>query len=239
MSTNTFDPRERRSFLSRIAASAAIIGGTVLRSQPAAAQSTSAASGVAGWRPARHAQDDWFDQIPGSHRFIIDTTSPLGLGSALLYANNFFVANQQGYGLGNADAAVVVVLRHNSTGFAFSDAMWAKYSTAIGEAAGNFDDPKTKTKPTVNVYNSGNYFGALPNGGVTIDALTGRGVHFAVCQMATRRFAGVIAAAHKLDTEAVYKELTSNLVRNSHMVAAGIVAVNRAQERGYAFANAG
>ena len=40
-------------------------------------------------------------------------------------------------------------------------------------------------------------------------------------------------------SEAVYKELTSNLIRNSHMVAAGIVAVNRAQERGYTFANAG
>jgi intracellular sulfur oxidation DsrE/DsrF family protein len=235
MSTNTFDPRERRSFLSRLAAGAAIIGGTVFRSQPAVAQSTSAAP----WRPARHAQDDWFDQIPGSHRFIIDTTSPSGLGSALLYSNNFFVANQQGYGLGNGDAAVVIVLRHNSTAFAFSDAMWAKYSNAIGEAAGNFDDPKSKTRPTVNVYNSGNYLGALPNNGVTIDALTGRGVQFAVCQMATRRFAGAIAAAHKLDTEAVYKELTSNLVRNSHMVTAGIVAVNRAQERGYAFANAG
>jgi intracellular sulfur oxidation DsrE/DsrF family protein len=235
MATNPSGLRERRSFLSKLTVGAAIVGGTVFRSQSAAAQSTSAAP----WRPARHTQDDWFDQIPGSHRFIIDTTSPSGLGSALLYANNFFVANQQGYGLGNADAAVVIVLRHNSTGFAFSDAMWAKYSTAMGEAAGNFDDPKTKTKPTVNVYNSGNYLGTLPNGGVTIDALAGRGVHFAVCQMATRRFAGAIAAAHKLDVEAVYKELTSNLVRNSHMVPAGIVAVNRAQERGYAFANGG
>ncbi len=235
MATNPSGLRERRSFLSRLAAGAAIVGGTVFESQSAAAQSTSAAS----WRPARHAQDDWFDQIPGSHRFIIDTISPSGLGSALLFANNFFVANQQGYGLGNADAAVVIVLRHNSTGFAFSDAMWAKYSTAIGEAAGNFDDPKTKTKPTLNVYNSGSYLGALPNGGVTLDALIGRGVHFAVCQMATRRFAGAIATAYKLDAEAVYKELTSNLIRNSHMVAAGIVAVNRAQERGYAFANAG
>ena len=43
----------------------------------------------------------------------------------------------------------------------------------------------------------------------------------------------------ELDVEAVYKELASNLIRNSHFVAAGIVAVNRAQERGYAFANAG
>ena len=235
MATNTSGLRERRSFLSRLAAGAAILGGTVFRSQPASAQSTSAAS----WRPARHAQDDWLDQIPGSHRFIIDTTSPEGLGSSLLFANNFFVANQAGYGLGNADAAVVIVMRHNSTAFAYTDAMWAKYGTAIGTAAGGFDDPKTKTRPNINVFNSGSYLGALPNNGVTIDALIGRGVHFAVCQMATRRFAGAIAAANKLEAEAVYKELTSNLVRNSHLVPAGIVAVNRAQERGYAFANAG
>jgi intracellular sulfur oxidation DsrE/DsrF family protein len=227
--------RERRSFLSRVVAGAAIIGGTVFRSESAAAQSSTPAP----WRPVRHAQDDWLDQVPGGHRFIIDSTTASGLGSALLFANNFFVANQQGYGLGNADAAVVIVLRHNSTGFAFTDAMWAKYGAAMGEAAGNFDDPKTKTKPTINVYNSGAYLGALPNGGVTFDTLVGRGVHFAVCQMASRRFAGVIANAHKVDVEAVYKELTSNLIRNSHMVPAGIVAVNRAQERGYAFANAG
>ncbi len=139
MATNTSGLRERRSFLSRLAAGAAIVGGAVFKSQPAAAQSTSAAS----WRPARHAQDDWLDQIPGSHRFIIDTISPAGLGSALLFANNFFVANQNGYGLGNADAAVVIVMRHNSTPFAYTDAMWAKYGAGIGDGSG-FDDPKTK-----------------------------------------------------------------------------------------------
>jgi intracellular sulfur oxidation DsrE/DsrF family protein len=235
MSTTTSGFRERRSFLSRLAAGAAVGVGTVFGSRPAAAQSTSATP----WRPARHAQDDWLDQIPGSHRFILDSTSPLGLGNSLIFSNNFFVASQNGYGLGNPDAAVVIVLRHNSTPFAYTDAIWAKYGTAIGEAAGGFDDPKTKTRPTTNVYNSGGYGSALPNNGVTLEALIGRGVHFAVCQMATRRFAGAIAAAHKLDTEAVYKELASNLIRNSHLVSAGIVAVNRAQERGYAFANAG
>jgi len=235
MSTNTTGLRERRTFLSRLAAGAAIVGGTVFRSQPAAAQS----AGAAPWRPARHAQDDWLDQIPGSHRFIIDTTSPEGLGSSLLFANNFFIASQAGYGLGNPDTAIVIVMRHNSTAFAYTDAMWAKYGMAIGTAAGGFDDPKTKTRPNVNVFNSGSYLAALPNNGVTIDALIGRGVHFAVCQMATRRFAGAIAAAQKLEVEAVYKELASNLVRNSHLVSAGIVAVNRAQERGYALAVAG
>jgi intracellular sulfur oxidation DsrE/DsrF family protein len=227
--------QERRSFFSRLAAGAAALGGTLLAGESARAQT----GGTSTWKPGRHAQDDWLDQIPGSHRFVFDTTSPLGLGSALLFANNFFIANQNGYGLGNADAAVVIVVRHNSTSFAYTDAMWAKYSKPIGDASGGFDDPKTKARPVLNVYNSNSYGGALPNNGVTIETLTARGVHFAVCDMATRRFAGAIASATGGNVEAIYKELTSNLVRNSHMVSAGIVAVNRAQERGYSFANAG
>jgi intracellular sulfur oxidation DsrE/DsrF family protein len=234
MSTDTFEARERRTFLSRLAAGAALIGSTVFRSEPAAAQS----NGAPSWRATRHAQDDWLDQIAGGHRFIFDSTSPEGLGNVVLFANNFFIANQNGYGIGNSDAAVVIVMRHNSTPFAYTDAMWAKYSTAIGDASG-FNDPKTKARPAVNVYTSSDYLGVLPNNGVTLDALIKRGVHFAVCQMATRRFAGAIASAKKLDVDAVYKELTSNLIGNAHMVPAGIVAVNRAQERGYAIAIGG
>src|SRR5262245_48759280 len=224
---------ERRSFLSRLVAGAAAFG---LLSKP---QSAYAQSPAPAWRPSRHAQDDWLDQIPGSHRFVIDSTTALGFGSGLLFANNFFVANQQGYGLGNADAAVVIVARHFSTGFAYTDAMWRKYGNPMGEAAGGFDDPKTKMRPSANVYNSATHMTALPNNGVTLDSLIARGVHFAVCDMATHRFARTIAAAVKGNEDEIYKELASNLIRNAHLVTAGIVAVNRAQERGYTFATAG
>jgi hypothetical protein len=64
-------------------------------------------------------------------------------------------------------------------------------------------------------------------------------VHFAVCQIATRRLAGVIATATGATPDAVYDELTGHMVPNSHMAAAGIVALSRAQERGYTFADAG
>src|SRR5215475_5051177 len=107
---------ERRSFLSRLAAGAAAFSGVALSGQSADAQSASTA-----FLPARHSQDDWLDSLPGSHRFVLDTTSPLGFGSALIFTNNFFVANKNGYGLGFADAAVVIVARHNSTPFAYSD----------------------------------------------------------------------------------------------------------------------
>jgi intracellular sulfur oxidation DsrE/DsrF family protein len=227
-------PVARRSFLSRFGAGMTMLGAATAAGDPAEAQS----AGSGTWQPGRHAQDDWLDQVPGRHRFVFDTTSPAGFGAALLYANNFFLANQAGYGLGNADAAVVIVARHNSTQFAYADAIWAKYGTPIARGA-DFEDPKTKERPVINVYNAPGYGALLPSGGTTLDALVKRGVHFAVCQMATRRIAGVIAAAAGGTADAVFDELAANLIPNAHMVPAGIVALNRAQERGYTFAHGG
>ena len=234
MSDNATSPVARRSFLARLGAGMTVFGATL-----AAGESIAAAQGTAagGWQPSRHAQDDWLDQVPGKHRFVFDTTSPAAFGAALLYANNFFVANQSGYGLGNPDAAVVIVARHNSTPFAYTDAIWAKYGTTLAQHTG-FDDPKTKQRPTLNVYNAAGY-DMLPSLGTTVDTLVKRGVQFAVCQMATQFFAGSIAQASGGNADTVYKELVANLIPNAHVVAAGIVAVNRAQERGYTFAAGG
>jgi intracellular sulfur oxidation DsrE/DsrF family protein len=207
--------------------------GTTLMARPAGAQSAPVA-----FQPARHPQDDWLDEIPGKHRFVFDTTSPAGAGAALLYANNYLLANQNAYGLGTGDNAIVIVVRHNSTPFAYNDALWGKYGSVLAERS-EIEDPKTKQRPTVNLYNAAGYGVSLPNMGTTVDSLIKRGVHFAVCQMATRRLAGAVAQATGSTADAIYKEITSNLVANAHMVAAGIVTVNRAQERGYTFANVG
>jgi intracellular sulfur oxidation DsrE/DsrF family protein len=66
-----------------------------------------------------------------------------------------------------------------------------------------------------------------------MNALATRGVHFAVCQMATEAIAAQIAAGTGADAGNIAKELGANLVSNGHLVPAGIVAVNRVQERGY------
>jgi len=79
----------------------------------------------------------------------------------------------------------------------------------------------------------------MTNNGVTASAVTGRGAHFAICGMATNRIAGVIASAVKATPPEIYKELAANLLPNGHIVAAGVVAVNRAQERGYTMLSAG
>jgi intracellular sulfur oxidation DsrE/DsrF family protein len=222
----------RRSFLTRVGLALGLVGGAAGQ---AAAQT---GASPAGWQPRRHSQDDWMDQVPGAHRIVFDTTSPGGLANAMLFGNNFFVGNQNGYGLGNGDLACVIVMRHNSTAFAYSDEMWAKYGNPLTQR-NNFDDPKTKQRPTINVFNSTAYGTLLANGNTTLDALAKRGVHFAVCQMATRRLSATIAEATGGNADAVYNELAAHLVPNSHIVPAGIVALSRAQERGYTMANGG
>ena len=210
----------RRSFLARFGAAAAAIG---LGASPTRAQTPSAEG---RWQPARDAKDDWFDQIPGKHRLFFDTLTAPGASEALGFADNYFTASKSGYALEAIDLAVVICLRHMATPFAFGDPLWAKYGAALGESI-KFNDPKTGLPPVVNVYRA------------RLEGLVKRGVHFAVCDMASHRFAGAIARKVDGNADAIYNEMAGNLLGNGHFVAAGIIAVNRAQERGYSVSYAG
>jgi intracellular sulfur oxidation DsrE/DsrF family protein len=234
MSKEAASSLERRSFLGRLNAGAAALAA-MFGHGVANAQVRPAATGR--WEPLRHEKDDWLEQLPGKHRLVFDTTNPEGIGLALLFTNNFMRVNRSDYGLQNSDLAVVIVVRHRSAPFGYNDAMWAKYSAAIA-AHVHYEDPKSKAAPKVNVYNSGDYGDLAPNRGTTFEALAKQGVQFAVCANATRAVAGAITRSVGGNTDAVFTELTANLVPNGRMVPAGIVAVNRAQERGYSLVSA-
>ena len=218
---------DRRSFLTRLGAGVTV-AGTAFGS---GASLATAKSGPGNFSPARHAQDDWMDKIPGKHRLVFDTTTPAGFGAALAYANNYLTASKDGYGLNDPDHAVIIIARHFSTPYAYNEAMWAKYGKTLPPMV-TLDDPKTKQRATINLFAVSGY-NDLPNLGTTIPDVVKRGIHFAVCQMATTFFSGMLAQATGSTQPAVYQEITSNLVTNAHMVAAGIVAVNRAQEHGF------
>jgi intracellular sulfur oxidation DsrE/DsrF family protein len=200
-------------------AAAAALG---LTSSPADAQPASDAR----WQPGREPKDDWFDRMPGRHRLFFDATSPKGAQEAGAFASNFYTANKKDYDLSDADLAVVICLRHHATPFAYTDAVWAKYGAAVADSI-KLTDPKFGQPPAANAYRS------------SFDALIKRGVHFAVCNMATHRIAGVIARKTDSKEEDIYTELVANAIPNCHFVPAGIVAVNRAQERGYSIAYVG
>ncbi len=210
----------RRSFLSQLGVVAAAfeLGG------PAAQAQSGPSKGP--WQPGRHTQDDWFDRLPGTHRMFFDTVMPPGVAQAISFANNYFIASKKGYDLESGDLAVVICLRHLSTAFALTDGVWAKYAAPLAELL-KFDDPKTGQPATVNLR------------AAALDALIKRGVHFAVCDMSLQVFADVLARKTSAKADDIYNEMVANTIGNSHLVAAGIVAVNRAQERGYSIAYVG
>jgi hypothetical protein len=220
----TRNARDRRAMIAGLGtAVAAVAIGTPKASAQAASK----------FQAARHAQDAWLDALPGKHRSFIDAATVVGAGQALLYANNLYEANKNGYQLTDKDVAVVICYRHYATAFAFNDAIWAKYGGVMSMAL-EFTDPKTKAAPTTNLYKSSDAYGmALQNFGNTIDGVTKRGTQFAVCDLATHFFAGAIAMATGGMPDAVYAELKGNLIPNSHLMAAGVLAVNRAQEHDY------
>lgn len=225
------DHTTRRQFVVQTATALAVVG---CAAAPVAAQVSAAKQ----FRPAHHAQDDWLDSIPGKHRTFIDATTPKGAGEAILFANNLYVANKAGYGLNDPDLAIVICMRHFATPFAFNDAFWAKYGKLTGEML-KFNDPKTNQPPTLNVFRSADYGMTLPNLGTPLTDVLTKGTHLAICDMATHFFAGEAAKAMGGSEEAIYKEFVAAAPPNSHFVAAGVVGVNRAQERGYSLIYAG
>ena len=224
--------RVRRSMLSAIGAALAAFS---LRPPAAQAQSSSTTK---RFEPARHPEDDWMDTVAGKHRTVIDCAALEAAGMGVFNANNIFTANRTGYQLADSDVAVIVVLRHQATTFAYNDAIWAKYGAVLA-TLGKVTDPRTNQPPTVNPLDSRDFGPAMTNNGVTASSLASRGAHFGICNMATNRIAGVIAAAVKAEQPEIYKELAANLLPNGHLVPAGVVAVNRAQERGYTMLSAG
>jgi intracellular sulfur oxidation DsrE/DsrF family protein len=208
---------KRRSFLTRLNAGAAGLAALALGG--AAKAQVKAAAG-ARWEPARHEKDDWLESPSAKHRMVFDTTTSDGFNQALLFGSNFMAVNRSEYGLSNSDLSVVVVVRYRSVAFGYNDAIWAKYGAPIA-ARSKLERSADKPAPNNNVYLS------------RWDELSKQGVQLAVCSVATRNMAGEIAQATGGNAEKINSELIANLLSNARMVPAGIVAVNRAQERGY------
>jgi intracellular sulfur oxidation DsrE/DsrF family protein len=206
----------RRTFLSYVGGAGAFFAPV----QPAAS-SQKPRSG-----PARHAQDDWLDQAPEAHRAIFDTWMADRFGEAVAFAGNWARINKEQYGLTDADLALVIVARHGSAPFAFNEAIWAKYGK-IFAANMSANDKVAHPNPVTNVHAE-----RLAN-------LAKQGMRLAVCNLTTRTYTRMIGKETGTDPEAVYTELTANPVAPATFVPAGIVAVTRAQERGYALVSIG
>jgi len=212
---------------------ALVTGAAVLGAGIAAALPGQGRAQPAGWRPTRHALDDWMD-LPGAHRLVFDSTMPAAAADALAFAGTYYRTNQESYGLGPASLAVVFIFRHQATVFAYNDAMWAKYGEHLGQMM-RLVDPATGKAPVRNLYDVKDPEGLR----ATLSDMRAKGAHFAACGAATQFISQGLAKASGTKAEAIRAELAANLIPNAHLVASGIVAVNRTQERGFALAYTG
>lgn len=212
---------------------ALMTGAAVLGAGIAAALPGQGRAQTGAWRPARHPQDDWME-LPGAHRLALDCTLPAAAADALAYAGTYYRTNLEGYGLRPASLAVVFIFRHQATVFGYNDAMWAKYGAPLGGIV-KLVDPATNKAPVRNLYDVKDPEGLRS----TLSDMRANGAHFAVCGAATQFISQALARATHGKAEAIHDELAANLIPNAHLVASGIVAVNRTQERGYALAYAG
>lgn len=169
------------------------------------------------------ADESWLQGMTGKHRQIFDVSTSRG-GTPLARTANFLDVYAEAYGLKDSDLNAVVGVHSGATAMAFNDAMWAKYE--LGKRAGE-NDPRTQAPALRNVFASG-----APT---SIARLHERGVRFIVCLRAVRRLSGELATpSHTADQ--VRTELLANLLPGVTPVPALIVAVNRAQEAGLAYA---
>jgi intracellular sulfur oxidation DsrE/DsrF family protein len=198
---------------------------------------------AAAWEPTPETLDSWLDKPGTRHRMVFDSLSGQGGADALDFANNFIHVNESAYGLKPEQLGVVVIFRHMSTPYGYNQAIWAKYGKGFAEKMKLTGDSAKKAATTNPLQAASAMLDTPPKGMEWVNQnslpdLAGKGVRYAVCGLATKAIAGMVAGKTG-NADAIEAEFKANLVPGALMVPAGISAVNRAQEHGYTFAYIG
>ena len=211
-------PTDRRAFLGVFATLGA---GAMLRIDGSAA-------------PGAPASDAWLDNLKGKHRQLFDAPDPDG-GTILRHVRNYLDGWRDDYGVPERDVSIIVTLYARTTPLGLQDAMWAKYQ--LGSAANlNLMDPTTNA-PLVR-----NWF-AHPQPGdqmgdntpeCSIEALRKRGVVFALCNNALKRWSGRLEKQGLGKAAEIHADLTAHALPEATIVPDVLIAMTKAHERGFA-----
>ena len=220
----------RRGFLGRLAAGAAALGlGGLVAPAEAAAERR-----VAPRTPANPEFEAWLNKITGRHKMVYDVPEP-NSGFAFAWARIFLNTTNETYGTTDAENTVVIVLRHNAIPFGMKSDMWPKYK--LGEAF-KINDAATNAAAARNPFA---YVkpGDLPFPGMAVDELVAKGVLFGICNMALTFYSAQMAKKTAMQAETIKKDWVANLLPGVQVVPSGVIAINRAQEKGCAYCFAG
>ncbi len=228
MPMSTQQPSDRRAFLTTLATGSAALaaGGMALHLDAAEAH----ASSVAGVDPS----EAWLSRLNGKHRQFFDATSVNG-GFALAFAMNFLNSNNDAYKLSDSALSAVVGLRHFSIPIGFTDGIWSRYK--LGEFF-QVNDPATKAPATRNFFYH-SHEGDVPFPGMAVEKLQARGVQFTLCSVALTVLSGMTSKNAGVTPEAAKKEWIAGMIPGMVLVPSGVLAVNRAQEKGCTYCTGG
>ncbi len=220
----------RRGFLGRLAAGAAALGlGGLVAPAEAAAERR-----VAPRTPANPEFEAWLNKMTGKHKMLYDMPEP-NSGFGFAWARIFLNTTNETYGTTDAENTVVIVLRHNAIPFGMKSDMWPKYK--LGEAF-KINDAATNAAAARNPFA---YVkpGDLPFPGMAVDELVAKGVLFGICNMALTFYSAQMAKKTAMQAETIKKDWVANLLPGVQVVPSGVIAINRAQEKGCAYCFAG
>jgi len=220
----------RRGFLGRLAAGAAALGlGGLVAPAEAAAERR-----VAPRTPANPEFEAWLNKMTGKHKMLYDVPEP-NSGFGFAWARIFLNTTNETYGTTDAENTVVIVLRHNAIPFGMKSDMWPKYK--LGEAF-KINDAATNAAAARNPFA---YVkpGDLPFPGMAVDELVAKGVLFGICNMALTFYSAQMAKKTAMQAETIKKDWVANLLPGVQVVPSGVIAINRAQEKGCAYCFAG
>lgn len=227
MNNNTEESKsDRRFFLGSLATGAAALGMATL-GVPIPADANDFPL------PEQEAEA-WFDKIKGKHKMVFDVTKPHEIFPFAW--PRVFLNTNVATGTAEKDCSVVVVLRHEATGYAFDDRVWEKYK--FGEVF-KANDPATKAAALRNPFSNPQAeeykvpgVGAIAIG---INQLQASGVMFCVCNMAMTKASAVLGKNLNLDPAEVKKDMLAGLLPGIQVVPSGVWALGRAQEKGCAY----
>ena len=219
---------DRRSFLGAITTGSAALAITAVGLHGAAPEAFAAeANAPVGYSEA------WLNRLTGKHRQFFDATSTNQF--ALVFAMNFLNSYNDAYRIPDANLSAVVGLRHFAIAVALPDDIWSRYKVAEFVQA---MDPATKTPYMRNFLNHP-HDGDMMFPNASVDKLVARGVQFTCCNIAVGVVSGVLAKNAGVTPEAAKAEWIAALLPGVTLVPSGVLAVNRAQEKGCTYCSGG
>ena len=183
--------------------------------------------------PQARGSDAWLDQLKGKHRQLFDAPDPDG-GTVLRHVRNYLDTWREAYGVTDRDVSVVVTLYARTTPLGLQDGMWAKYHFG---AALSITDSTTSGPLVRNWFAHPQHGDPVADGTPesSIEALQRRGVVFALCNNALKRWSARLENGGMGTAVDIHADLTAHALPGVVIVPDVLVAMTKAHERGFGY----